>query len=178
MPPELIARTEIVKLRNQFVHGSEDLDKQNLIQYRDVAVKMIDEIVQFLRSIEDEGIYPRIVTVESFVTDSFGRKYIYCRNERGHLEKVFTNVPIDPSRHYFFHPTHQSDADLSNSGRPCDLGPPAPLQVRRCQHRRGLLFALGLMRANSRDRGMRSRLDRRNTWQYVALCSGWLLAAS
>jgi hypothetical protein len=43
--------------------------------------------------------------VESFVTDHFGRRYVYCRNDQGQLEKVFTNVAVDPSRHYFFYPT-------------------------------------------------------------------------
>ena len=45
------------------------------------------------------------MTVESFVTDRFGRKYVYCRNDEGQVEKVFTNVAVNPSCHYFFYPT-------------------------------------------------------------------------
>jgi serine/threonine protein kinase len=105
VPPALLAQSRVVALRNAFMHGHETLAGAGLSKVRDAARELFNEIVEFLRAIEQEGVYPRIVAVESFVTDHFGRRYVFCRNDQGQLEKVFTNVAVDPSRHYFFYPT-------------------------------------------------------------------------
>lgn len=105
VPPDLLAASRVVTLRNAFMHGHETLAGANLAKMRDRARELFREILDFLQVLERRGIYPRIIAVESFVTDHFGRKYIYCRSDQGQTEKVFTNVTVDPSRHYFFFPT-------------------------------------------------------------------------
>jgi hypothetical protein len=105
VPPELLANSKVTARRNAFVHGTERLEQANLTKIRDSARELLGEIAEFLRRIAEGGVYPRIVAVESFVTDRFGRRYVFCRNDQGQVEKVFTNVAVDPSRHYFFHPT-------------------------------------------------------------------------
>jgi len=87
------------------MHWNETLAGAGLTKVKDMARDMLTEIVNFLQAVETGGIYPRVVAVESFVTDHFGRKYVSCRNDQGQLEKVFTNAAVDPSRHYFFYPT-------------------------------------------------------------------------
>jgi hypothetical protein len=105
VPPELLAKSKVTPLRNAFLHWNETLAQANLTKIRDTARELLREVSEFLQTIADGGVYPRIVAVESFVTDRFGRRYVFCRNDQGQLEKVFTNVAVDPSRHYFFHPT-------------------------------------------------------------------------
>jgi serine/threonine protein kinase len=105
VPPELLAGSKVTALRNAFAHWKESPDQANLTKIRDTARELLGEVSEFLRTIADGGVYPRIVAVESFVTDRFGRRYVFCRNDQGQVEKVFTNVAVDPSRHYFFHPT-------------------------------------------------------------------------
>jgi serine/threonine protein kinase len=103
--PDHLARSHVTSVRNRFMHWNETLARASLGKVRDVARELLDEVAEFLAMIERDGVYPRIVAVESFVTDRFGRKYVYCRNDQGQVEKVFTNVAVDPSRHYFFYPT-------------------------------------------------------------------------
>jgi hypothetical protein len=103
--PKLLANSKVTTRRNAFLHGTETLEQANLTKIRDTARELLVEIAEFLRTIAEGGVYPRIVAVESFVTDRFGRRYVFCRNDQGQVEKVFTNVAVDPSRHYFFHPT-------------------------------------------------------------------------
>jgi serine/threonine protein kinase len=105
VPPEYLAQSRVVSVRNEFLHWNDRLARASLAKLRDVARDMLTEILVFLEALERDGIYPRVIVVDRFVTDRFGRKYIYCRNDQGHVEKVFTNVTIDPSRHYFFYPT-------------------------------------------------------------------------
>jgi serine/threonine protein kinase len=105
VPPELLANSKVTAVRNAFMHWNETLAQANLGKIRDTARELLGEVCEFLRAIADGGVYPRIVAVESFVTDRFGRRYVFCRNDQGQLEKVFTNVAVDPSRHYFFYPT-------------------------------------------------------------------------
>ncbi|HEV3120507.1 MAG TPA: hypothetical protein VGY53_01325, partial [Isosphaeraceae bacterium] len=108
VPPDLIKDSGVTRIRNMFAHSNENLATANLVELREKAEELITGVVDFLQEIERNGIYPRVVAVESFVTDCFGRKYVYCRNDEGQREKVFTNVSIDPSRHYFFYPTNSS----------------------------------------------------------------------
>jgi len=105
VPPEFLTHSKVTALRNSFTHWNETLAQANLMKIRDTARELLGEVCAFLQTIADGGVYPRIVAVESFVTDRFGRRYVFCRNDQGQLEKVFTNVAIDPSRHYFFYPT-------------------------------------------------------------------------
>jgi serine/threonine protein kinase len=108
VPPALLKESGVIRIRNMFAHSHESLAASNLVELREKAEELVAGVVDFLQSIERDGIYPRVVAVESFVTDCFGRKYVFCRNDEGHREKVFTNVTIDPSRHYFFYPTTSS----------------------------------------------------------------------
>jgi serine/threonine protein kinase len=105
VPPEFLAKSKVTALRNAFMHFNETLVQANLGKIRDTARELLTEVGEFLRAIADGGVYPRVVAVESFVTDRFGRRYVFCRNDQGQLEKVFTNIAVDPSRHYFFYPT-------------------------------------------------------------------------
>jgi hypothetical protein len=105
VPPEHLTGSRITTLRNTFMHWNETLAQASLAKLRDVARDLLNEVVEFLQVMERDGIYPRLVMVESFVTDHYGRKYIFCRNDQGQVEKVFTQVAVDPCRHYFFHPT-------------------------------------------------------------------------
>ncbi len=105
VPPELLGRSKVTSLRNAFMHWNATLAQANVTKTRDTARELLGEVHEFLRVIADGGTYPRVVAVESFVTDRFGRRYVFCRNDQGQLEKVFTNVAVDPSRHYFSYPT-------------------------------------------------------------------------
>jgi hypothetical protein len=104
VPPELLG-SRIAALRNAFMHWNETLAAASLAKVKEVARDMLNEVAAFLRAVEAGGIYPRVVAVESFVTDHFGRKYVFCRTDQGQVEKVFTNADVDPARHYFFYPT-------------------------------------------------------------------------
>jgi serine/threonine protein kinase len=105
VPPEFLAKSKVTALRNAFAHWNDTLAQANLGKIRDTARELLGEVCEFLRAIAERDVYPRIVAVESFVTDRFGRRYVFCRNDQGQVEKVFTNVAVDPSRHYFFYPT-------------------------------------------------------------------------
>jgi serine/threonine protein kinase len=105
VPPQYLTGSRVTAVRNAFLHWNETLARASLAKVRDMARDLLTDIIEFLEVIKQEGIYPRVVAVESFVTDRFGRKYILCRNDQGQVEKVFTNVAVNPSRHYFFYPT-------------------------------------------------------------------------
>jgi hypothetical protein len=105
VPPKLLANSRVTAVRNRFAHNHDDLAQSSPHQVAETARPVVEEVLRFLQEVEASQIYPRIVAVESFVTDCFGRKYMICRNDQGNQEKVFTNVTVDPSRRYFFYPT-------------------------------------------------------------------------
>ncbi|MFO0950041.1 MAG: serine/threonine-protein kinase [Isosphaeraceae bacterium] len=105
VPPKLLADSRVVTVRNQFMHNHESVVSSGVRGAVDAARPMIGEVLKFLHELEAGQYHPRVVVVESFEVDRFGRKFVKCRTDQGRVEKVFTNATIDPSRHYFFHPT-------------------------------------------------------------------------
>lgn len=104
VPPELLTRHNLAALRNAFIHSGESRDTP-LHDLRDKAEAILSAIDDTFRTLDRESIYPRIVVVQSFETDRFGRRYVVCTSDRGIEERIYTGIAVEPAREYFFHPT-------------------------------------------------------------------------
>ena len=93
--------SKILPERNDFSHFKDEIDRLGFRECKVRLKKMSTEILVFLCHLESCGIFPGIINVIECVQDRFGRKYINCKDDRGRIEKVFTDYAIDPAKHYF-----------------------------------------------------------------------------
>ncbi|HEX8152318.1 MAG TPA: hypothetical protein VF698_04290, partial [Thermoanaerobaculia bacterium] len=104
VPAALLMKHDIARLRNAVIHSGNHRETP-IDEMRQQAQDIVGAIHEVLAELERGRIYPRVVVVQSFQTDRFGRKYVVCTPDDGPEERIYTNVAVEPAREYFFHPT-------------------------------------------------------------------------